>query len=276
MSYGKISKKETDPTIEKVVKAVGKRKMIGIAAENVDHARELICNIVPKDAVIGIGDSSSVRQIDVVKVLEERGNRVISGFNPKKKITDLQSHFDNGFWPMLEATVCDVFLTGSNAITEDGRIINIDGNGNRVAGMIWGHPVTILVIGRNKIVENLEQGMDRVKNVIAPEHLKRKGAPSACIKSGRCHDCIGPHRACAVTSIIESGPPHTMINVIMVDEDLGLGWERSWPLQRINRIIKRHEEHMVMCPMPECIFEKGNNEKLWEMARQKKRGAVWP
>jgi hypothetical protein len=136
--------------------------------------------------------------------------------------------------------------------------------------------MTILVISKNKIVKDLEEGMVRVKNVIAPEHLKRKGAPSPCTKTGYCHDCIGPHRACAVTSIIESSPPHTKINVILVDEDLGLGWNRSWPEDRINRIIKNHEEHMVMCPMPECIFERGNNDKLWEMARQKRRGNVWP
>ena len=101
--------------------------------------------------------------------------------------------------------------------------------------------------------------MDRVKNVISPEHLKRKGVPSPCMKNMRCNDCIGPHRACAVTSIIESSPPHTRIHVIIVDEDLGLGWDRSWPEERINRIIKRHEEHMVLCPMPDCIFEKENN-----------------
>ena len=130
--------------------------------------------------------------------------------------------------------------------------------------------------GRNKIVKDLEHGLARVKNVIAPEHLKRKGAPSACTKSGYCHDCTGPTRVCAVTSILESKPPHTLIYVIIVDEDLGLGWDRSWPEERINSIIKRHEENMVMCPMPECVFEKGNNEKLWEMARQKKRGVVWP
>lgn len=268
--------KNTATIINKTIESINKRRMFGHAAENADHARELICNIVPKDTVIGIGDSSSVRQVNAVKALEERGNKVISGFDPGKKISDLQSHFDNGFWPMLEATVCDVFLTGSNAITEDGRIINVDGNGNRVAGMIWGHPITILVIGKNKIVKDLDQGMDRVKNVISPEHLKRKGIPSPCMKNMRCNDCIGPHRACAVTSIIESGPPHTKIHVIIVNEDLGLGWDRSWPEERIRQIIKRHEENMVMCPMPDCIFEKGNNEKLWEMARQKKRGAVWP
>ena len=267
---------KVDPAIAKVVNALEKRKMKGVAAKNAAHARELICNLVPKGAIVGIGDSSSVRQIQAVFALEEKGHRVINGFDPEKKITGLLSHFENGFWPMLEATVCDVFLTGSNAITEDGRIINVDGNGNRVAGMIWGHPVTILVVGRNKIVKDLEQGMDRVKNVISPEHLKRKRVTSPCIKSGHCHDCTGPSRACAVTSIIESGPPHTQIHVIVVDEDLGLGWDRSWPEERINGIIRKHEEHMVLCPLPECILEKGNNEKLWDMARQKKRGVVWP
>ena len=272
--YKNIEK--VNPVVAKVVNALEKRKMKGIAAKNAEHARELICNIVPEGAVIGIGDSSRVRQIQAVSALEEKGHRVINGFDPKKKIADLQSHFDNGFWPMLEATVCDVFLTGSNAITEDGRIINVDGNGNRVAGMIWGHPVTILVVGRNKIVKDLDQGMNRVKNVIAPEHLKRKHATSPCIRNGHCHDCTGRSRACAVTSIIESGPPHTQIHVIIVDEDLGLGWDRSWPEERINSIIKRHEEHMALCPLPECILEKGNNEKLWDMARQKKCGVVWP
>jgi hypothetical protein len=266
----------TNPLFGKVVEALKKRKITCIAAIDAAHARKLICDIVPDDAVVGIGDSSSVRQIKAVTALEERGNRVINGFDPCKKIHDLKSHFENGFWPMIEATVCDVYLTGSNAITEDGRIINVDGNGNRIAGMIWGHPMAILVIGKNKIVKDLEEGMDRVKNVIAPEHLKRKGSPSVCTKSGYCLDCIGETRACAITGIIESSPPHTKIHVILVDEDLGLSWDRSWPDERINRIINNHEEHMVMCPMPECIFENGNNDKLWEMARQKRRGNVWP
>jgi L-lactate utilization protein LutB len=276
MSNAHNTIKTLNPVIEKVIDSLKKRKITGLAAEDAAHARKLIFDVVPEGAVIGTGDSSSVRQIQAVKVLEERGNRVINGFDPDKKIHDLKSHFENGFWPMLEATVCDVFLTGSNAITEDGHIINVDGNGNRIAGMIWGHPITILVLGKNKIVKNLDEGLVRVKNVIAPEHLKRKGAPSPCTKSGYCHDCIGPHRACAVTSIIESSPPHTKIHVILVDEDLGLSWDRSWPEERINRIIRQHEEHMVMCPMPECVFEKGNNDKLWKMARQKRRGNVWP
>jgi L-lactate utilization protein LutB len=259
-----------DRTIERTIDALKGRSIIGWAAARAEEAQEIVQQIVPKGAVIGIGDSSSVRQIRVIEILKSRGNRVINGFDPSCEIRDLQSHFDCGFWPMIEATVCDVFLTGSNAITEDGRIVNIDGNGNRVAGMVWGHPTSILVIGRNKIVRNLDEALDRVKNVICPEHLRRKGAPSPCTKTGRCQDCSGAARVCAVTTIIERKPVHTDMHVVIVDEDLGLGWDRSWPAERISAITARHEEFMSLCPLPACILDKGNNEKLWEMARAKK------
>jgi hypothetical protein len=265
----------TDPIIDKTIKALGKRQIVGWAAKNDADAREIITGIVPPKAVVGIGDSSSVRQIDVVEALKARGHRVINGFDLSREIKDVQTHFEYGFWPMLEATVCDVFLTGTNALTEDGKIVNVDGNGNRVAGMIWGHPVCILVLGKNKIVANLDEAMDRVRNVIAPEHLRRKGAPSPCTKTGRCHDCVGETRVCAVTTIIERKPVHTQIHVVIVNDDLGLGWDRSWPEERINRIVRNHEAFMSLCPLPSCILEKGNNEKLWEMARQKKASVVW-
>ncbi len=259
-----------DALVDKTIRSLEKRLIKGWAAANGAKARKIIGRIVPREAVVGTGDSSSVRQIGAVEMLKRRGNRVINGFDLSKEIKDLQSHFDYGFWPMIEATVCDVFLTGSNAITEDGRIVNVDGNGNRVAGMVWGHPTSILVMGKNKIVKNLDEALDRVKNVICPEHLRRKGAPSPCTRTGHCHDCVGPARVCAVTTIIERKPVHTDLHVVIVDEDLGLGWDRSWPAERISAIAARHEKYMSLCPLPACILEPSNNEKLWEMARAKK------
>lgn len=260
------------PTIERTIESLKKREIAGHGAKNASEARDIVLTIVPEEATVGTGDSSSVRQVGAIEALKSRGNRVINGFDLSKKITDLQSHFDYGFWPMIEATLCDVFITGSNSVTEDGRLVNVDGAGNRVAGMFWGHPMSILIVGRNKIVKDLDEALDRVKNVIAPEHLRRKEAPSPCVKSGRCHDCTGPRRVCAVTTIIERKPVHTEMHVILVDEDLGLGWDRSWPEKRIKNIAARHEEFMALCPLPACILEKGNNEKLWKMAKTKKQG----
>jgi hypothetical protein len=263
-----------DQAITRTIKALGRREIIGWAAENAAEAREIVLRIVPPDAVVGTGDSTSVRQIGVVAALEARGNRLINGFAVPSQVTDVRSLFDNSFWPMLEATLCDVFLTGSNSLTEDGRLVNVDGAGNRVAGMVWGHPTCVLIVGRNKIVRDLDEAMDRVKNVIAPEHLRRKGAPTPCTKSGHCHDCQGPAKVCAVTTIIERKPPHTDINVVIVNEDLGLGWDRMWPEERIESIVARHEEFMALCPLPACLLQPGTNEELWKMARTRK--LQWP
>jgi hypothetical protein len=263
-----------DNAITTAIRALKKRQIVGWAAENAAEARDIILGIVPPEAVVGTGDSTSVRQTGVVEALQARGNRLINGFAIPSEISDVRSLFENSFWPMIEATLCDVFLTGSNALTEDGRLVNVDGAGNRVAGMIWGHPICVLVVGRNKIVRDLDEALDRVKNVIAPEHLRRKGAPAPCTKSGHCHDCLGPTKVCAVTTIIERKPPHTDIHVVIVNEDLGLGWDRTWPEERIDKIANRHEEFMALCPLPACLLEPGTNEILWKMVRD--RRLQWP
>jgi hypothetical protein len=262
-----------EPTIKKTIASLEKRQMKGHAAANLEKARDMILGIVSSNAIVGIGDSSTVRQVGIIESLRARGNRVIDPFDKTKKITDLQSNFEHLFWPSLEATLGDVFLTGSHAITEDGRIVNVDAVGNRVAGMVWGHQVSIIIVGRNKIVDNLEEALDRVKNLVAPEHLRRKGGHSPCTVTGRCHDCSGAARACAVTTIIERQPMLTEIHVVIVNKDLGLSWDRSWPEDRINGITSLHERFMFAIPPG---LEKIDKKELWRMARLKKRGIGWP
>lgn len=260
--------------IRKTIKSLEKRLMKGWIAESADEAREIILGIVSPGAIVGVGDSSTVRQIGIIEALRTRGNRVINPFDlmRTREIKDTQTNFDILFWPSIEAAVCDVFLTGTNALTEDGRIVNVDGAGNRVAGMFWGHPVSILVVGKNKIVKNLDEALGRVKNVVAPEHLRRKGMSSPCTVTGRCHDCWGEKRVCAVTTIIERKPLLTEINVIIVNEDLGLAWDRSWPKKRIDSIVSRHEKFMCLCPLPRTVLEKTDIKELWRMARLKRAG----
>jgi hypothetical protein len=256
--------------IKKTAKSLEKRGIKSWAAPHAEAARKVILEIVSSDATVGIGDSSTVRQIGVIEALKARGNQVNNPFDPMKEIKDLQSNFDYLFWPSIEASICDVFLTGSNALTEDGKIVNVDGAGNRVAGMFWGHPVSILVVGKNKIVKNLDEALKRIKNVVAPEHIRRKGMSSPCTKTGRCHDCLGEERVCAVTTIIERRPVMTEIHVVIVNEDLGLSWDRSWPQERVNRIIARHEKFMCLCPLPRTVLKKIDIGELWRMAKQKR------
>jgi L-lactate utilization protein LutB len=260
----------TDKVIEKTLKAFKLRLLEGHFAKDREDARKQILDLIAVDRTVGIGDSSSVRQVDVIRALKSRGTPVINPFDPDLKVKDAQGFFEYLFRPSLEATVCDVFLTGTNAVTEDGRLLNIDGAGNRVAGMFWGHPLSIIVVGKNKIVKDLDEAFQRVKNVVAPEHLRRRGASSPCTITGKCHDCLGPERICAVTTIIEHKPIQTEIHVIIVNEDLGLSWSRDWPEDRIESISNEHAR-FSWAPS-EDVLRTVDINKCWEDLRSLKGG----
>jgi hypothetical protein len=202
----------------------------------------------------------------VAKELENRGHQIINPFKPTAGITDYKAFSRDVFRSSIAAALCDVFITGTNAISEDGRLVNIDGVGNRVAGMIWGHAKVILVIGKNKIVKDLDAAMDRLKKVTAPEHVSRRGSSnSPCTVKGECRDCSGNSRVCNVTTIMEGAPLFSEMNVILVDEDLGLGWEKSWSPERIEAISERHNRHMW--GMPEEAIQALTKEELWASVR---------
>ncbi|HVN96113.1 MAG TPA: lactate utilization protein [Syntrophorhabdaceae bacterium] len=265
-----MKKEMKDETISKTLKAFKKRLYRGYFAENREDARKQILDLIPVESTVCIGDSSTVRQIEIVSSLKRRGTPVVNPFDPGIKIEDAQGFFDFVFKPAFEATTGDVFLTGSNALTQDGVLLNIDGAGNRVAGMFWGHPISIIVVGRNKIVKDLDEAFQRVKNVIAPEHFRRRGAPTPCTVSGRCHDCSGPKRICAVTTIIERSPIQTEIHIILVNEDLGLGFSRDWPRKRIDHIVKEHEK--FSWSVPHTVLATLDTKKCWEQLRSSRGG----
>jgi hypothetical protein len=144
---------------------------------------------------------------------------------------------------LLKATLgSDVFISGTNAVTEDGKLVNIDGLGNRVAGIVFGARTSIVVVGRNKIVKNIDEALQRIKDTITPTMTRRRNLPLPCAKAGKCVDCSVPERACNVTVIVEKKPPLTDLKIIVVDDDLGLGWDPEWPLEHIERIRKKYEE----------------------------------
>jgi hypothetical protein len=251
-----------EKAIKTTLKSLEARNLKAHFAENCKEARSIMLKLVPANATVGVGDSSTVRQIGIIKRLEKRGTKVINPFDPEKTVKDHETYFSFLFRPTLEATVCDVFLTGTNVMTQDGRLLNIDAAGNRVAGMFWGHPKSVIAVGRNKIVKDLEAAFHRIKNITVPEHLKRRGARAPCAITGKCHDCIGKVRRCAVTTIIESKPLLTEVDVVIVNEDLGLGWDKSWPKERIERIVAKHEKSMWT--LPSDVAESIDHKAMWE------------
>ena len=108
--------------------------------------------------------------------------------------------------------------------------------------MIFGPKNVIIVVGRNKIVQDLDAAFYRIKNVIAPRLARIKGMRTPCVNTGKCTDCKTEERACNVTTILEKAPSYTDIIVIIVDDDLGLGWDEDWPKERIDIIHSNCDE----------------------------------
>jgi len=120
-----------------------------------------------------------------------------------------------------EALLADIFLTGINAVTEDGKLVNLDGTGNRVAAMAFGPRFVIAVAGRNKLVPTVEDAMRRVKDLAAPLNAMRLDRKTPCTKTMHCEDCTSPERICNTWAITEKSWPKNRIKVVLVDQELG-------------------------------------------------------
>lgn len=120
-----------------------------------------------------------------------------------------------------EAMICDLYFTGTNALTENGWLVNLDMIGNRVGAMAFGPKNVVVVCGRNKIVAGLEDAMQRIKDYAAPVNTMRLDKKTPCRKTGVCHDCNSPDRICNVWTIHEKSFPVGRIKIILVNEDLG-------------------------------------------------------
>lgn len=241
--------------IEEVLTSLRSRHINGFFSENAEDAKQKVMSLISQDAVVGIGDSTTAKQLGIVKALKERGTKVLDPFETKKSKRGPNDALRRHRNILKKATVSDVFLTGTNAITQDGKLVNVDAVGNRVAGMVWGHPTSIIVVGRNKIVKDLDEAFYRIRKIIAPNHVRirsvelgKKPSKTPCAVTGECRDCRARDRICNIFAIIEGKPFFTDLNVVLVNEDLGLSWDPSWPKSRILQIIENYKK-FVWVPM---------------------------
>ena len=232
-------------TLAITIESLKKHSFDARFAPAADDASNMVLEMIPVTARVGIGDSTGLRQVGVLGELVKRGNEVINPFVPeisRGAEDDAEKH--RVFIQTVRDTLgTDVYVTSCNALTEDGKIVSIDRAGNRVAGMIFGAPRVILVVGRNKIAKDVDSALDRVKNVIVPNHARQKRRQVPCVATGKCSDCDSPSRLCSVTVIMERKPLHTDLSLILVDEDLGLGWDPTWDEERIEKIRSRYQEY---------------------------------
>lgn len=244
-----------DIRIEELLSSLRLRHVNALFAENSGDARQKVMSLISQEAVVGIGDSTTMRQLGIPQTLKEKGIQVLDPFEQNKPQKDPEEGLHRLRKILKEATVGDVFLTGTNAITQDGRLVNVDAVGNRIAGIFWGHPVSIVVVGRNKIVKDLDEAFYRIRNIIAPNHVRirsvelgGRNSKTPCAVTGECSDCRAIDRICNIFAVIEGKPLFTDLNVIIVNEDLGLGWDPSWPNNRIEQILVNYKRFVWIPP----------------------------
>ena len=121
-----------------------------------------------------------------------------------------------------QALLTDLFITGTNAITESGQLVNLDMIGNRIGGLTFGPKWVIILVGRNKLVANLEEAMYRIKNYVAPTNAMRLDKKTPCVKTSYCEECSSPGRICNTWTITEKSYPKGRVKVVLINEDLGI------------------------------------------------------
>jgi L-lactate utilization protein LutB len=176
-----------------------------------------VLEMVPEGASVGLGGSVTLREMGLVDALEARGVEVANhwkagreGASPEEVMAIRRAHINS-----------DVFITSTNAVSETGALVNIDGTGQRVAAMIFGPKKVIVVAGVNKITGDLEEGLWRASNIAAPMNARRLHPKTPCAETGECSDCMVPGRICGITTIIHRRPRRTPFTVVLVGEKLG-------------------------------------------------------
>ena len=121
-----------------------------------------------------------------------------------------------------QALLVDVFITGTNAVTETGQLVNLDMIGNRIGGLTFGPKWVIILVGRNKIVSDIDEAIYRIKNYVAPINSMRLDKKTPCVKTSYCEECISPDRICNTWTITEKSFPKGRVKIVLINEDLGL------------------------------------------------------
>ncbi len=179
-----------------------------------EEITECVLGIIPVEAAVGIGGSATIRELNLDTLLKQRGNKLYDHWEPgltKEEVLNARK----------KQLTSDYFLTSVNAVTADGRIVNIDGVGNRVASMIFGPKRVIAIIGFNKIARNMDEALWRIKNIATPMNAKRLGLKTPCAAKGRCMECKPAASICKVTTIIDARPAQTEFKVILTPLELG-------------------------------------------------------
>ena len=195
---------------QKVIKGLASRNMTGYYAEDRAAALKQALALIPEGSSVTMGGAMSAHEIGLVEALKAGNYNFID-----------RDAYEDKREAMLLAYDADVFLSSANAITEDGVMINIDGNANRVSAIAQGPRKVVFIVGMNKVCSDVDGAMKRARNVAAPINAQRFGLSTPCSKTGACMDCKSPDTICCQFLITRYSRHTGRIHVILVNDELG-------------------------------------------------------
>ena len=198
---------------ETIVKNLENRNMEAFCCDTAEEACDKALSMIKRGASVGCGGSVTIREIGLLDKLAARGDAALESAKPPNP--------EEAYEHLRTIMMSDVFLTSANAITMDGKIVNIDARGNRVAAFICGPKEVIVIVGANKIVESEGKAIARIKTDACPPNAVRLGRKTSCAVTGHCSDCLFDQTMCCHTVVTRYNAMPGRIKVILVNENLG-------------------------------------------------------
>ena len=202
--------RRNDLLAQKIIKGLESRNMTGYYAASKEEALDIALSLIPEGSSVTMGGAMSAHEIGLVDALKNGSYRFID----RDKAEDRRA-------AMLAAYDSDVFLSSVNAMTDDGILVNIDGNANRVSAICQGPKKVIFIVGMNKVCPDPDTAMKRARNVAAPVNAQRFGLSTPCVKTGKCMDCKSPDTICCQFLVTRFSRHPGRIHVILVNDSLG-------------------------------------------------------
>lgn len=205
--------KRNELLAEKVIKNLESRHFEAYYCATTEEALNKALELIPEGSSVTFGGSVTIRELGIIKSLEEKNYTVYN--------RDYAKTPEESAEIMRKAFTCDYFLTSANAISEDGEIVNVDGNGNRVAAICFGPKNVIVIAGMNKIAKDLDAAIIRARTIAAPINQMRFMGKTACSVTGACENCKSTESICSQIVTTRLSKPAKRIKVILVGENYG-------------------------------------------------------
>ena len=202
--------KRNEKLAQKVIKGLESRNMCGYYAATKEEAKELALKLIPEGGSVTMGGAMSAHEIGLVDAVKKGNYRFID-----------RNDYEDPREAYLQAYDVDAFLSSTNAITEDGILVNIDGTANRVSAIAYGPKKVIMIVSMNKVCDDVDGVMKRARNVAAPINAQRFVKTTPCAKTGSCMNCKSPETICCQFLITRYSRFPERIHVILVNDVLG-------------------------------------------------------